>query len=80
MEKQNVNTVEKETTLQKNANSSVLYAINTKKGHNAPVCKSPKTSQVHVVEEKLSDSEENTNEEFDDYSTTSKVDQKIPSR
>ena len=39
-----------------------------KPGHIALVCKSSKKSQVHAVEEKLSDSEENTNEEFDDYS------------
>ena len=38
-----------------------------KQGHIAPVCKSSKKCQVHAVEEKLSDSEENTNEEFDDY-------------
>ncbi|PFX23520.1 Uncharacterized protein K02A2.6 [Stylophora pistillata] len=39
-----------------------------KQGHIAPVCKSSKKSQVHAVEEKLSESKENTNEEFDDYS------------
>ena len=39
-----------------------------KQGHIAPVCKSSKKCQVHAVEEKLSNSEENTNEEFDDYS------------
>ena len=39
-----------------------------KQGHTAPVCKSSKKSQDHAVVEKLSDSEENTNEECDDYS------------
>ena len=34
----------------------------------APVSKFSKKCQVHAVEEKLSHSEENTNEEFDDYS------------
>ncbi|XP_067045952.1 uncharacterized protein [Acropora muricata] len=39
-----------------------------KQGHIAPFCKSSKKCRVHAVEEKLSESEENTNEEFDDYS------------
>ena len=38
-----------------------------KQGHIASVCKSSKKSQVHAIKERLSDSEENTIEEFDDY-------------
>ena len=39
-----------------------------KEGHIASICKSSKKSHVHAVEEKFADSEENTTEEFDDYS------------
>ena len=39
-----------------------------KEGHIASICKTSKKYQVHAVEEKLADSEENTTEEFDDYS------------
>ena len=61
--------MEKEIILQKKC--KFKYATchkSNKQGHIAPVCKSSKKCQVHAVEEKLSNSEENTNEEFDDYS------------